>query len=99
LKKQPGEKEILPGGIYIHQGDSEHRYQVLKTGILDATGYETTGKVRKLVKYRQLYPGAFPEGTDWLREENDFLGNTIDEAGNELPNFTFVEMGELPENS
>lgn len=86
-------ESIIVDGIDTHLGNPLHRYQVFETNLLDVTGYESTGQVSKLVKYRQLYTGQFPEGQIWYRRENDFLGKTIIN-GQEIPNFTFVEMAQ-----
>ena len=57
--------------------------------ILDATGYEQTGEVRwvllsdpiireltqRMALYVQLDSGSFPKGTEWTREEQDFINN------------------------
>lgn len=92
-ERQPAtQKEIIIGGIYIHLNNPQHRYQVLETGLDDTTGYEQTGKIAKMVRYKQLYQGDYPPGHIWYKREDGFLGDTeID--GKTVPTFTFVEMG------
>lgn len=58
------------GGTYEHEGGIQYRVDSI---ILDATGYESGQEPRRVVAYTQLGSGKFPAGTQWVREEQDFL--------------------------
>jgi len=58
----------------IYQHGAGLKYKVDGV-ILDATGYETGEEPKRVVLYTQLEAGKFPEGTLWVREEQDFLAN------------------------
>jgi len=64
---------IVIGGTYVHK-PSGGTYRVDNL-IHDATGYETSGKVKihGTVLYSQLHEGEFPKGTQWTRAIEDFL--------------------------
>ncbi len=62
--------KIKIGKIYQHTEGL--LYKVIKF-VLDATDYEKTRTVKKMVLYQQLKSGKYPAGTQWVREEKDFL--------------------------
>ena len=87
---EPIPEEVVIGGTYIHMQNPEHRY-TMSAVLLDATGWEESGKVSsRRVVYMQDYDGSFPAGTNWTRDEGDFLGTT-DVNGQEVRKFTLVE--------
>jgi|GEM_PF-5133152 len=102
--------EIIVGGVYEHCHHRKYQAQRVILAVLteveddeatgwewDATGYEGTGKVRKVkvtevagfsnqaaqkvVVYTQLEAGSFPAGTSWVRLEEDFKGRITLEDG------------------
>lgn len=76
--ENPAGKENEPvstieiGGTYEHEGGIQYRVDSI---VLDATNYESGQEPRRVVMYTQLGAGKFPTGTQWVREEQDFLRN------------------------
>lgn len=62
--------ETRVGDIYKHP--SGIRYQVDKV-LFNATNYEKTSKLSKVVLYTQLDDGKYSKGTQWVRSEEDFI--------------------------
>ena len=79
-------KEDMEGlvlhGVYRHYKNPEYFYRVL--------GTNRDSETKELrVKYRQLYDGEFPKGTEWSRPKKIFLENIII-GGKEIPRFKYV---------
>lgn len=53
-------KNVIIGEIYKHRLGIRYRIEEI---LLDATGYEKTGKLSKTIIYVQLDEGKFPAGT------------------------------------
>ena len=79
-------KEDMEGltlhGIYQHYKNPEHLYRVVGT----IRNSET--EVLE-VKYKQLYNGKYPKGTEWARSKERFLDNIV-VNGNLVPIFKFI---------
>ena len=61
--------DIQIGSVYIHP--SGMRYRVVQK-LLNATHYEKDGSLKGNVRYVQLDAGHYPEGTEYVRDEEDF---------------------------
>ena len=68
--------KVIIDSTYKHKSGIVYR---VKSILLDATGYEKTGKISKVVLYVQLNDGKFPSGTEWISSESDFLRNFVKE--------------------
>ena len=79
-------KEDMEGltlhGIYQHYKNPEHLYRVVGT----IRNSET--EVLE-VKYKQLYNGKYPNGTEWARSKERFLENIVLDV-NLVPRFKFI---------
>lgn len=69
-----GKRKIELNRVYRHH--SGIRYRVLQQ-LLDATGYEKTGLLNRCIRYVQLDAGHNPAGTEYVRNEDDFLGESL----------------------
>ena len=67
---QNDKSPIVIGATYVHPEGIKYRVDSI---LLNATGYETGAELKKFVLYTQLDAGSYPIGTQWVREEEDFL--------------------------
>lgn len=66
------ESSIREGAEYRHVEGLRYRVDTI---LIDATGYESGAELPTYILYTQLDAGSFPEGTQWVREEQDFIKN------------------------
>ncbi|QQR84027.1 hypothetical protein IPJ72_02420 [Candidatus Peregrinibacteria bacterium] len=62
--------QVIVGAEYRHTEGIKYRVDSV---LLNATGYESGAELRQFVLYTQLVAGHYPVGTQWVREESDFL--------------------------
>ena len=73
-----------PGEVYAHCMGGTYTFLGIQH---DATGYETTGEVTQLARYRQDHDGSFPAGTIWTRNLEEFMHGTAEINGQKVPIF------------
>ncbi len=73
--------EIILAGLYEH-------YKGRSYEVLDVATHTETGE--KLVVYKALYKGDFPDGSLWVRPLKMFVENvTVD--GKTMPRFRYIK--------
>lgn len=82
-------QEVIVGATY--RGNHGISYKV-ENPLQSATHFESTGKTVPGIRYTQLNQGSYPAGTEWFREEEDFLRGTEVVDGREAPIFSLARM-------
>ena len=67
--KEPA-STVIKGAQYMHPEGIRYRIDSI---LLNATGYESGKELKTYILYTQLDAGSYPVGTQWVREEKDFL--------------------------
>ena len=88
IRTQRPEDLPQPGEVYEHCMGGTYTFLGLQ---YDATGYEITGKVTQIARYRQDHDGGFPAGTEWTRNLEEFMHGTAEINGQKVPIFHRVQ--------
>lgn len=70
MKNKAPESIVVEGEQYLHPEGIKYRVDSI---LLNATGYESGEELKLFVLYTQLDAGGYPAGTQWVREEKDFV--------------------------